>query len=305
MTLLIALLLDACFGEPKQIWDRIPHPAVLMGRLIDRADRRFNAGQARKLKGVALIAALCLAAYLLGRFIVWLPDFGSLEILLAAILLAHRSLMDHVKAVADALRISTKGGREKVALIVGRDTTDMDASDISRAAIESAAENFSDGVVAPAFWFLVLGLPGILIYKIVNTADSMIGYMTPRHRAFGWAAARLDDVMNWIPARLTGAMICLISRKPEAWSTMARDAQYHRSPNAGWPEAAMAAALQIALSGPRSYHGARTQDPYVNADGRKTLTAHDIDASISILWKAWGLLLALTLVFAILSALFQ
>ncbi len=294
MTLILALILDAILGEPKQIWDRIPHPAILMGRLIDRADIAFNNGRHKRLKGTALIAALSIAAYLIGKIIAWIPDFGLLEVLVAAILLAHRSLIDHVSAVATALRINTEEGRTAVARIVGRDTSTLDQSGISRAAIESAAENFSDGVIAPAFWFLLLGLPGILIYKIVNTADSMIGYLTPKHAEFGWASARLDDLMNWVPARLTGALFCLISRKTATWATMREDAEYHRSPNAGWPEAAMAGTLDIALSGPRSYDGQLTQDPFVNAAGRRDLTAKDIERSISVLWKAWGLFLALT-----------
>ena len=302
MTLLLALLLDAIFGEPKQIWDRIPHPAILMGRVIGWADTRFNQGSFKRLKGAIVILALCLASLVGGKFISWIPDFGILEIIIAAILIAHRSLVDHVRDVADALIISTQVGRQAVAKIVGRDTTNLDASDISRAAIESAAENFSDGVVAPVFWFLIFGLPGILIYKMVNTADSMIGYMTPRHQEFGRAAARLDDVLNWIPARLTGALFCLASQNSDTWSTMTNDAQYHRSPNAGWPEAAMAATLGVALSGPRSYDGQKTSDPFVNVAGRKELAPIDISSCIKVLWKAWGLLLLIALVFAILGA---
>jgi len=303
MILSIALLLDAILGEPKQIWDRIAHPAVIMGRIIDQADTRFNNGTSRKLKGLIVIAVLCLVAIILGKCIAIIPDFGILEVLLTVILLAHRSLVDHVVAVEKALGISLDEARKTVGMIVGRDTSNLNNSDISRAAIESAAENFSDGVVAPAFWFLLAGLPGILTYKIVNTADSMIGYKTERHQEFGWAAARLDDLMNWIPARLTGALFCLISQNRDTWDTMKNDAQYHRSPNAGWPEAAMAANLDIALSGPRSYDGVTTKDPYVNVAGRKNLTAQDIKSAVSTLWKAWGLLFAITLVFAILSAL--
>lgn len=301
MTLILALIIDAIFGEPKQIWNRITHPAILMGRLIDRADRSYNRGENKRLKGTVLITALCIGTYLIGKIIAWIPDFGLLEILITAILLAHRSLVDHVKDVAQALAISTEDGRTSVARIVGRDTSTLDQSGISRAAIESAAENFSDGVIAPAFWFLILGLPGILIYKIVNTADSMIGYLTPKHAEFGWASARLDDLMNWIPARLTGALFCLISKKRETWAIMRDDAQYHRSPNAGWPEAAMAGTLDIALSGPRSYEGQLTQDPFVHTAGRRNLTTKDINRSISVLWKAWGLFLALTLILATLT----
>ena len=301
MTLLIALILDAIFGEPKQIWDKITHPAVLMGRIIDFSDRTFNQGEYKRVKGTILIATLCIIAFILGSIISWLPDFGVLEILCVAVLLAHRSLVDHVKDVAAALTVSTNEGRRAVSMIVGRDTSTMDQSDISRAAIESAAENFSDGVIAPAFWFSVAGLPGILIYKFVNTADSMIGHLTPKYKEFGWAAARLDDVLNWIPARLTGALFCIVSMNNSTWATMSQDAQYHRSPNAGWPEAAMAGTLDIALSGPRTYEGVQTDDPFVNVAGRHEIALQDIDRAIQVLWKAWGTFAILVLMVALIA----
>jgi len=175
-------------------------------------------------------------------------------------------------------------------MIVGRDTATLDQSGVARSAIESAAENFSDGVLAPAFWFLLLGLPGIMVYKIVNTADSMIGYRNDRYREFGWAAARFDDLLNWIPARLSGLLICAVSRTPRAFAIMRRDAPLHRSPNAGWPEAATAAAIGVAISGPRVYDGAMTDDPFVNPDGRRYLNARDIDAATALLWRVWGAL---------------
>ncbi|MEY4984906.1 MAG: hypothetical protein RIR62_3172 [Pseudomonadota bacterium] len=291
-TLLIpALLLDAALGEPRWLWDRYPHPAVLMGRLIGWADRRFNAGPFRRAKGAAVMAALGLGALALGWAIAALPDFGLLEVIVAAILLAQRSLVDHVRAVGDALRLSLGDGRRAVSMIVGRDTAAMTPSDVSRAAIESAAENLSDGIVAPAFWFLILGLPGILLYKITNTADSMIGHRTPRHEEFGWAAARFDDLLNLIPARLTALLIAL----SHGWTDPApvlRDAPLHRSPNAGWPEAAMAQVLDVALSGPRSYHGERREFPWVHPEGRREIGPDQIDAACSALWRAWGLMLA-------------
>ncbi len=291
MTLLIAMILDAIFGEPKSVWDKYPHPAVLMGRVIDWADRRFNTGSHKRLKGVALVATFVVSGWLIGTFLTALPDFGVLEILIAAILLAHRSLVDHVRAVADALSIGIEKGRKSVSHIVGRETAQLDQSGVARAAIESAAENFSDGVIAPAFWFLILGLPGIIIYKLVNTADSMIGYLTDTHREFGWAAARLDDLLNWVPARLTGALLCLASGNRDSWEIMRDDAQYHRSPNAGWPEAAMAGALDIALSGPRIYHGTMTSDPYVHVAGTRDLDPSHISAAITLLWKGWAVFL--------------
>ncbi len=233
-----------------------------MGRLIGTCDRRFNRGGARRLKGALVIAVLMPAAAALGWLIALVPDHGALEILVAAILLAQRSLVDHVRAVATGLRHSLAEGRRAVAMIVGRDTAPMREPDVARAAIESAAENLSDGVVAPAFWFLVAGLPGILVYKLANTADSMIGHMTPRHRDFGWAAARFDDLLNLIPARLTALLLALshgwVDPRP-----VLRDARLHRSPNAGWPEAVLAPILNVSLSGPRSYDGRMTDFPWV------------------------------------------
>ncbi|MDJ0628041.1 MAG: adenosylcobinamide-phosphate synthase CbiB [Rhodobacter sp.] len=297
--LALALLLDAALGEPRWLWSRLPHPAVLMGRAIAWADGAFNRGVNRKAKGVLIILGLGLATLAVGAIPGLLPGGWLIELILAAILLAQRSLADHVQAVADALRVSTGEGRRAVARIVGRDIQDMDPPAISRAAIESAAENFSDGVLAPAFWFLVGGLPGLALYKLVNTADSMIGYRTPRHAEFGWAAARLDDLMNWIPARLSAALIAALHGQLGAWPAIRKDAGLHRSPNAGWPEAAMARALGIALSGPRSYDGALRDFPFVHADGRRDACPDDIDAAVRALWRAWAGTIALVLLIAV------
>ena len=298
-TLLIpALLLDAAFGEPKWLWDRYPHPAVLMGRTIGWMDKRFNKGAQKRLKGTATMAALGLAALALGQLIHAIPDFGIVEVVVAAILLAQKSLVQHVQAVADALRLSTEGGRRAVSMIVGRDTATLDDPAISRAAIESAAENLSDGVIAPAFWFLIAGLPGLMLYKVTNTADSMIGHRTPRHEEFGWAAARFDDLLNLIPARLTALLLALT----HGWTDprpILRDAPLHRSPNAGWPEAAMAVILNTALSGPRAYHGEMREYPWVWPEGRRDPGPDQIDAAVSALWRAWGGMLALTALIAV------
>jgi adenosylcobinamide-phosphate synthase len=296
--LILALLLDAALGEPRWLWDRYPHPAVLMGRAVGWLDDRLNRGDDRRAKGVVAVAVLVAGALFLGWAIAAFPDFGLLEIVVAAILLAQRSLADHVRDVAGALRLSLAEGRQAVARIVGRDTRAMEPPDVARAAIESAAENLSDGVVAPAFWFLVCGLPGMLVYKAVNTADSMIGHRTPRHEAFGWAAARLDDVLNWIPARLTAALIALAHGWFDARPIL-RDAPLHRSPNAGWPEAAMAVVLDVALSGPRSYHGQRRDFPWVWPEGRRDIDAAEVDDAMSALWRAWALMLGLLLLFAL------
>lgn len=299
--LIPALLLDAAFGEPGWLWSRAPHPAVLMGRAVAALDRRWNTGTARKARGVAAVAVLVAGAGALGLALAALPGGPLWEILLAAVLLAQRSLADHVQAVGDALRLSLADGRLMVARIVGRDTAAMDQAAVSRAAIESAAENLSDGVVAPAFWFLVAGLPGILIYKVVNTADSMIGHRTPRHEQFGWAAARLDDVLNLIPARLSAVLIAAAAWRPDAATVVLRDAPRHRSPNAGWPEAAMAVALGVAVSGPRSYGGVMTDQPFVHPEGRRDAGPDDIDAAVRLLWRVWGLMLALVAVAAVLA----
>jgi adenosylcobinamide-phosphate synthase len=292
-----AMLLDAALGEPRWLWDRFPHPAVVMGRAVAWFDRRLNEGRHQRAKGVVAMAALAGLAGTLGWGIAAIPDFGLLEIIVCAILLAQKSLVEHVQAVGDALRLSVGDGRRMVARIVGRDTSAMDQPAVARAAIESAAENLSDGVIAPAFWFLIAGLPGLLIYKITNTADSMIGHRTPRHEAFGWAAARFDDVLNWVPARLTAGLIAL-SHGMFRPAPILRDAPLHRSPNAGWPEAAMAVILNTALSGPRSY-GGRLQDfPWVWPEGRRDAGPAQIDAAVHALWRAWGLLLVFVLLVA-------
>lgn len=293
-----ALLLDAAFGEPHWLWSRLPHPAVVMGRAVSWLDARLNRGENRKAKGVLALVVLVLGAGLAGAAIASLPDGGLLEVLAAAILLAQRSLVDHVRAVGDALRLSLSDGRRMVARIVGRDTSALDEAGVARAAIESAAENLSDGVVAPALAFLVFGLPGLMIYKITNTADSMIGHRTPRHEQFGWAAARFDDLLNWIPARLTAALILLAHGRFDP-APVLRDGPLHRSPNAGWPEAAMAVVLNVALSGPRSYNGVMTAFPWVWPEGRADPGPDQIDAACTALWRAWAGLLGLACLVAL------
>ncbi|GGL75059.1 adenosylcobinamide-phosphate synthase CbiB [Wenxinia marina] len=291
MTLLAAALaglaLDAAFGEPRALWDRAPHPAVLMGRAVARLDAAWNRVRHRLARGAAAYAVLAGGAILLGLALAALP--GSVaEALVLAILLAQRSLADHVRAVADALRLSVPEGRRAVARIVGRDTAAMDEPAVSRAAVESAAENFSDGVVAPLFWFLVGGLPGLLLYKVTNTADSMIGYRTERYERFGKVAARADDVLNIVPARLTAAMVWLCRPDRAVLPGLVADARRHRSPNAGWPEAALSRLLGLALSGPRAYHGTMRDYPYVNEGGRREAGPADIDRAVRVLWTVWA-----------------
>lgn len=267
-----AFLLEGVVGWPR----RWPHPVGWAGRLIAALEKRWNhAGRSEAMRrglGVATVLILLSVAVGLGWAIERIAAYASpshgwvLIVLCGATGLAARSLLDHVRAVARPLAIGDlPAAREAVAMIVGRDVTAADEGGIATAALESLAESFCDGVVAPVFWFVIGGLPGLFAYKIVNTADSMIGHRETRWRAFGWAAARTDDVMNWAPARLAGALLALGRR--QAWRIMLRDARKHASPNAGWPEAAMAGALQVRLGGPVLYDGVTARRPDLG-DGR-------------------------------------
>ncbi|WP_037311197.1 adenosylcobinamide-phosphate synthase CbiB [Ruegeria halocynthiae] len=300
--LVCALCLDAALGEPDWLWSRVRHPAVIMGTVIGWLDKRLNHGAHRRLKGIAVVAVLVVGALILGRALALLGPV--VEIILCAILLAQKSLVSHVREVGEGLRASLPEGRAKVAMIVSRDTGEMTESQVARSAIESAAENLSDGVIAPAFWFLVAGLPGLLIYKAINTADSMIGYRTETYRAFGWAAARLDDLLNLIPARLTCVMILALSGQWARWSDIVADARRHISPNAGWPEAAMARALNVALAGPRSYDGQLRDLAWVNGDAPHEIGAPEVFRACDMLWQVWGLALGLVSVSVGLSFIF-
>jgi adenosylcobinamide-phosphate synthase len=296
-TLLLALALDAVLGDPAFVYARIPHPIAVIGRAIASLDRRWNsedqADTARRRAGAIVCLVLVLASagagfvierILLGFRFGWIADS-----VLVSLFLAQNSLYFHVAAVARTL--TNEGlarGRKAVAKIVGRDPESLDEAGVCRAALESLAENFSDGVVAPAFWALVFGLPGILVYKTINTADSMIGHKTARHLAFGWAAARLDDLLNLIPARLAGLLIVASSvvvpsaRSRDGFHAMRRDAAKHRSPNAGWQEAALAGALGVALAGPRRYAGRLVEDYWMNLGGRSEATVDDIRRGLNI-----------------------
>jgi adenosylcobinamide-phosphate synthase len=294
-----ALTLDALIGDPDFVWRRIPHPVVLFGALIGRLDGSLNrvawSFAQRRLAGVIALLIVLTVAIGIGvavdRLLRRVPASEVWIALAASVFIAQRSLHDHVERVRAAFDSGIDAARRAVSMIVGRDPESLDEAGISRAAIESTAENFSDGVVAPAFWFALFGLPGLLAYKAVNTADSMIGHRSERHAAFGWAAARLDDVLNLIPARLSGLIIALIAplaggRIGTSLRVMVRDARLHRSPNAGWPEAAMAAALGLALAGPRRYGAIIVDDPFVNAEGRRDATPIDIAAALRMLVAA-------------------
>ncbi len=300
--LVCAMCLDAALGEPYWLWSRIRHPAVVIGNAIGWLDRRLNHGAARRAKGVCTLILLVVVALGVGWVLAQLG--GVAEILVCAILLAQKSLVTHVRAVGEGLHASLAEGRAQVAMIVSRDTSDMTEEQVARSAIESAAENLSDGVIAPAFWFLVAGLPGLLVYKAVNTADSMIGYRTEKHRDFGWASARFDDLLNLIPARLTCLMIVALSGQWARWRDILQDARRHISPNAGWPEAAMARALDVALAGPRSYDGQLRDLAWVNGDARREIGAAEVFRACDMLWRVWGLALGLVSVWVGINVIF-
>ena len=275
--LLAALAVDAVIGDPAWLWRRVPHPVAWLGALVDSLDDMLNRETwpmaVRRAAGVlALLLLVAIAAWIGWEIETGLRriPYGEMPLaIIASIFIAQRSLYQHVATVHAGFADGLAGARRAVAQIVGRDPESLDESGVSRAAIESCAENFSDGVVAPAFWFALLGLPGLVAYKAVNTADSMIGHRTARHEAFGWASARFDDLVNLVPARLSGLLIALAGGRPfAALRTMWRDARLHRSPNAGSPESAMAASLGVALAGPRRYGDRVVTDPLINAAGR-------------------------------------
>jgi adenosylcobinamide-phosphate synthase len=305
----VAMTVDALLGWPAALFTRLGHPVTWIGKLIDLLDRSWNrsldAPATRRTAGITaalLVIALCCG---IGWALqTWLAPGWSRPVLLGILawpLVALRSLHDHVAAVAQPLQAGDiDAARLAVARIVGRDPASLDEAGTSRAAIESLAENASDGIVAPVFWGALFGLPGILGYKAINTLDSMIGHRSERHLWFGWAAARIDDIANFIPARLTGLLFALVASHPVvALSCMSRDANRHRSINAGWPEAAMAGALGVRLSGPRSYHDSVTQEPWLNEDARDPLAA-DIRQGLRLYVRAMlllgGLLAALAFV---------
>ncbi|WP_349365162.1 MAG: adenosylcobinamide-phosphate synthase CbiB [Roseitalea porphyridii] len=303
--LFAALVVDRLVGDPDWLWRRMPHPVVGFGALIGWADERFNdpavAESRREKYGFIAIAALLVGAVALGSllddaFEGWGGPGLVAETLIVAVFLAQKSLADHVGAVARGLRGGgLEGGRRAVAQIVGRDPETLDAAGVSRAAIETLAENASDGVVAPAFWYAVFGLPGLFAFKMLNTADSMIGHRTERHRAFGRAAAQIDDLANWLPARLTALLIVIAggwSAFRARWDLVMRDAKLHRSPNAGWPESAMAAVTGLSLGGPRVYRDDVADEPFMNDAGRKDAGPNDIDAALVTFWRTMTALTA-------------
>ncbi len=306
------MLIELCFGYPQALVRTLGHPVTWIGALIGALDRRLNratdAPQRRRAAGVlavlVLLAAVGAIAVLLGVGLLRLPFGLFIVALVASSLIAQRSLHRHVADVAAALeRKDIAAGRAAVSRIVGRDTATLDAAGVARAAIESLAENFSDGVVAPVFWMAIAGLPGAALYKAVNTADSMIGHRTARHEAFGWAAARLDDLVNLPASRLAALLLvaaAALRARPsaaKAWRIVRRDAPHHRSPNAGYPEAAVAGALDLALAGPRSYGGVSIADATIG-DGRRAADAADIRRALALYRLADAILIAILLLLA-------
>jgi adenosylcobinamide-phosphate synthase len=301
----LAMLIELCFGYPAALHRAVGHPVTWIGRLIAWLDRALNresaSAAARRAAGIAailiLLAIVGAIALLLQSALLRL-SFGILAVaLVASTLLAQRSLHRHVAAVAAALATGgVAAGHQAVAHIVGRDTETLDAAGVARAAIESLAENFSDAIVAPVFWMAIGGLPGAAFYKTINTADSMIGHRTERHQAFGWAAARLDDLVNLPASRLSALLLiaaAALSKNTSpgaAWRAVQRDAGKHRSPNAGYPEAAMAGALGLSLAGPRVYGGARVEDAFMG-DGRREADATDIRRALALYRTADAILL--------------
>jgi len=300
---LVALACDAVIGDPDWIWRRLPHPVVWIGALIDRLDTFFNredwSPAQRKRAGIFVVFALVVVTGLIGFFVATLlrqTMFGNVALgLIASTLIAQRSLHQHVARVRLAFAAGgLPAARAAVSMIVGRDPERLDEAGVSRAAIESAAENFSDGI----------GLPGLIAYKAINTADSMIGHRSPRYLSFGWAAARLDDLVNLVPARLSGLLIAIVAPVANgsirtSLNVMMRDARKHRSPNAGWPESAMAGALGIALAGPRVYAEGVVDDAFLNAGARKDATPDDIGRALDLFVGACLLQAAIYAVFAL------
>jgi adenosylcobinamide-phosphate synthase len=296
MLLFMAIALDAALGEMGPLFRLLPHPVVLIGRVIGGLDRRLNRADRppaeRRRRGILVALSLALGALGVGAVIAFLartlPHAWLFEIFVAATLIAQRSLFEHVHDVAVALKENgLEAGRYAVSRIVGRDPQSLDSHGVVRAAIESLAENFADGVVAPVFWYAFLGLPGLILYKTINTADSMIGHLNDKYRDFGMASARLDDLMNLIPARLAGMLLVLAApfilkgHPLKALVTMVRDSGHHRSPNSGWPEAAAAGALDLALGGPRKYPGLVVDEKWIGS-GRARAEISDIQRALHL-----------------------
>lgn len=300
LPLLTAWLLDRWLGDP--VW--LPHPVVAFGKMISFSEHLLNKGQNRKLKGALAAIVLVLAIYFVASYLFrWVASsspggFLTLQILAIFFCLAGTTLVREVRMVFEAVDRSLEEGRKQVARIVGRDTSELSAQEVRTAALETLAENLSDGVIAPLFWYILLGVPGMLAYKMVNTLDSMIGYRNERYRDFGCFAARLDDVANYIPARLTAFLMILAFPRGGFWNLLKFVGMYgnqHASPNSGYPEAALAGILNCRFGGPHNYFGEEVWKPYIGSNGR-LLTTEDMKIAVSVNRCAEGIMIIILII---------
>lgn len=312
----LALAIERQLGYPQRLLESIGHPVMWFGKLISFCEQRLNtasrSSRQRKLAGIVALGLLLLSVLIvtigIRTILSWIPLGWALEMLLATAFLAQKELGRAVEAVSDALRTSLAAGRDAVSHVVGRDPQALDEAGVARAAVETLAESTSDGVIAPWLFLVVFGLPGIAVYKAVNTADSMIGHRDKRYRDYGWAAARLDDLLNWIPARLSAVLItaaCFFTpgaSPGRAWATARRDASKHDSPNAGWPEASFAGALNFQLGGPRAYDGEVVDLPAFGS-GKVHLGPSDILLALLLYRRTLDVLLGVSCLLALMMLL--
>ena len=289
LSLLVGWVLDLLVGDPQ----RLPHPIVWFGKVIAFFEHRLNKGTHRMLKGAVMAMTLIAATFAIGTVIN--SHLSILNFLIVFYCLAGTTLIREVRAVFSAVDRSLEEGRAQVARIVGRDTSQLSAQEVRTAALETLAENLSDGVIAPLFWLALLGTPGMLAYKMVNTLDSMIGYRTERYRDFGCWAARIDDVANFVPARLTALLMVIVAAKPRLLRFVCKNGRRHASPNSGYPEAALAGILNCRFGGTHTYFGQVFEKPYIGENDRE-LTTHDMLTAVRVNRLAEVLMVAVVLV---------
>ena len=307
MTQITAILIgwtaDKLLGDPE----RLPHPVVLFGKLIAAGERHLNHGKRRRMKGAALAVTLIAATFGATAGLIALAGMASpalrtaVEAVMTFYCLAGTTLIREVKGVFAALDVSTEQGRKQVARIVGRDTSQLTDNEIRKAALETLAENLSDGVIAPMFWLLLLGVPGMAAYKMINTLDSMIGYRTERYKRFGTAAARIDDAANYIPARLTALLMIAVAGKPELLKFVARNGKRHASPNSGYPEAALAGILNCRFGGGHYYFNEYFDKPFIG-DNDRQLTKNDLRKAVTVNTLAEAVMLVILIMCRVLVA---
>ena len=298
IALLIGWVLDLLFGDPQ----RLPHPIVWFGKMIAFCEHRLNKGSHRKLKGAFVAVGLIAATFGIGTIINC--KLSILNFVIVFYCLAGTTLIREVREVFRAVDRSLEEGRAQVARIVGRDTSELTAQEVRTAALETLAENLSDGVIAPLFWFMLLGTPGMLAYKMVNTLDSMIGYRTERYRDFGCWAAHIDDIANFIPARLTALLMIIVAAKPQLAGFVWRNGRNHASPNSGYPEAALAGILNCRFGGTHTYFGQVFEKPYIGENDR-LLTTDDMKTAVRVNRTAEVLMVAMVVVVSCLIAVYD